>query len=190
MCNRYRMSADETALAATFGVFIPNDYSEPGGELFPKRPGLVLRRDAEPLVADVLSWGLPSPAVAKSPCTNVRNLDSPHWRNLLTNPANRCLVPVTTFCEWSGEKGAKIEHWFSLRDRPLFAFAGLYRYGDDETGTYGFLTCEPNPLVGAVHPKAMPVILHAEDHDRWLDGTMDDIRELAAPFPSQLMAIG
>lgn len=185
------MSADEAALAATFGVFIPNDYSEPGGELFPKRPGLVLRRDVEPLVADVLSWGLPSLAAAKGPCTNVRNLDSPHWRNLLANPANRCLVPVTTFCEWSGEKGAKLEHWFGLRDRPVFAFAGLYRYLDDEgAGSYGFLTCEPNPLVAAVHPKAMPVILHAEDHDRWLDGTIDDVRDLAAPFPSQLMAVG
>jgi len=32
----------------------------------------------------------------------------------------------------------------------LFAFAGLYRYVDDETGTYGFLTWEANPLVGAV----------------------------------------
>ena len=44
-------------------------------------------------------------------------------------------------------------------------------------------------MVAAVHPKAMPVILHEEDHDRWLDGTMDDVRELAAPFPSQLMAM-
>ncbi|HZF41866.1 MAG TPA: SOS response-associated peptidase family protein [Sphingomonadaceae bacterium] len=79
---------------------------------------------------------------------------------------------------------------FSLRERPLFAFAGLYRQLDDETGTYGFLTCEANPLVGAVHPKATPVILHAEDHDRWLDGSMEDVRELATPFPSQLMKVG
>ena len=166
MCNRYRLSANEAAVAATFGAFLPEDYQESAGELFPKRPGLVLRRDAEPLVADVLSWGLPSPAVAKLPCTNVRNLDSAPWRNLLRNPANRCLAPVTSFCEWSGEKGSKAEHWFSLRDRPIFAFAGLYGYVDDESGPYGFLTCEPNPLVGAVHPKAMPVILHAQDYDR------------------------
>lgn len=191
MCNRYRMSAKEAAIAATFGVVIPEDYSEPGGDLFPKRPGLVLRRDVEPLIAEVMSWGLPGPAAARGPVTNIRNLDSPFWRTLLSRPRQRCLVPVSAFCEWSGEKGSKVEHWFSLRDRPLFAFAGVWRDLDDaqENRAYGFLTCEANPLVGAVHPKAMPVILHAEDHNRWLDGTMEDVRDLAAPFPSQLMEV-
>ena len=31
-----------------------------------------------------------------------------------------------------------------------------------------FLTCEPNPLVVPIHPKAVPVILHPDDYDRWL----------------------
>lgn len=191
MCNRYRASADEVALAATFGIVISEDLTLPPGELFPKRRGLVLRRDVGALVADVMSWGLPGPAAARAPVTNIRNLDSPFWRTLLNRPRQRCLVPVSTFCEWSGEKGAKVEHWFSLRDRPLFAFAGIWRELDEVVGekAYGFLTCEANPLVGAVHPKAMPVILHAEDHDRWLEGTMSDVRELAAPFPSQLMDV-
>ena len=190
MCNRYRMTANEAALAASFGVFVPPDHTMPGGELFPKRPGLVLRRDVEPLVTDTMSWGLPGPAAAKGPCTNIRNLGSSHWRNLLRDPCQRCLVPVTEFCEWSGEKGSKAEHWLSLRDRPVFAFAGLWRQFDGCTdASFGFLTCEPNPMVAAVHPKAMPVILHEEVHDRWLDGSMDDVRALAAPFPSQLMAM-
>ena len=47
-----------------------------------------------------------------------------------------------------------------------------------------FLTCEPNGLVAPVHPKAMPVILHDEDEERWLRGELGD---LAAPYPSQLM---
>jgi putative SOS response-associated peptidase YedK len=51
------------------------------------------------------------------------------------------------------------------------------------------LTCEPNTLVGAVHPKAMPVILHPEDHDRWLAAPLAEALPLAAPFPSQLMAM-
>lgn len=188
MCNRYRISAQEAEIVANFGAVFPPDFTASGGELFPKRPGLVLRRAAEPLVAGVMSWGLPPPASARAPVTNIRNLDSPFWRTLLSRPRHRCLVPVSSFCEWSGAKGSKVEHWFSLRDRPLFAFAGLWREVDaDGTAAYGFLTCEANPLVGAVHPKAMPVILHAEDHDRWLDGSVDDVRELAAPFPSQLM---
>lgn len=188
MCNRYRMSAKEAEIVATFGVYVPPDYSAPSGELFPKRLGLVLRRGDEPLTTDVMSWGLPGPAKAGGPLTNVRNLDSPFWRTLLARPSNRCLVPVTSFCEWSGEKGSRVENWFSLRDRPVFAFAGVWRmHSDDGAKSYGFLTCAPNPLVAPIHPKAMPVILHAEDHDRWLDGTIDDVRDLASPFPSQLM---
>ena len=50
-----------------------------------------------------------------------------------------------------------------------------------------FLACELNPLVAPIHPKAMPVILHLDDYDRWLAG--DDAEKMAVPFPSQLMTI-
>ena len=71
--------------------------------------------------------------------------------------------------------------------RPLLGLTVLLV--EDSRLAYGFLTCAPNPLVARVHPNAMPVILHTEDHHRWLDGTIDDVRELASPFPSQLMNI-
>ena len=44
-----------------------------------------------------------------------------------------------------------------------------------------------NPLVKPIHPKAMPVILHPDDYDKWLAG--DDAKEFAVPFPSQLMSL-
>lgn len=59
----------------------------------------------------------------------------------------------------------------------------------EELRAFAFLTCEPNPLVGAVHPKTMPVILHPEDYDSWLDGEVEDACALAQPFPSQLMRV-
>ncbi|WP_428969100.1 hypothetical protein ACQR50_16235 [Sphingomonas sp. Xoc002] len=43
-------------------------------------------------------------------------------------------------------------------------------------------------VVGAIHPKAMPVILHDDDYERWLTAPIEDAFGLAAPFPSQLMA--
>ncbi len=58
-----------------------------------------------------------------------------------------------------------------------------------EGNCYAFLTCEPNPLVAPIHEKAMLVILHREDYDRWLDGEAAHACSLAAPFPSQLMAV-
>ena len=52
-----------------------------------------------------------------------------------------------------------------------------------------FLTCAPNELVGAVHPKAMPVILAAEDRERWLTGSYEEIVELARPYPDDALRI-
>ena len=52
-----------------------------------------------------------------------------------------------------------------------------------------FLTCEPNELVGAVHPKAMPVIVEAEDRERWLTGSYEEIVALAQPYPDDVMRI-
>jgi len=72
--------------------------------------------------------------------------------------------------------------------------AQLHSRSDDELGWRRLpgdvdARCKPNPLVGAVHTKAVPVILHAEDHDRWLVGGIDDVGELAAPYPPQLMDV-
>jgi putative SOS response-associated peptidase YedK len=199
-------------------LLFPEPETLPPPELFPKRSGWVVvkteppepaRSESAPSVAlrapagaapslrtsgacarrlAVMRWGIPLPPTGK-PVTNVRNLASPFWRSMLKNPARRCLVPVTDFCEWSGEKGAKQEHWFSIREQPIFSFAGIWR-PTPEGNAYAFLTCEPNPLVEPIHAKAMPVILHDEDYDRWLDGEVDEVCSLATPFPSQLMAVG
>jgi putative SOS response-associated peptidase YedK len=192
MCNRYRMSAKQVEVARRFGIperfIMPEPERLPPPELFPKRDGWVVRKENGERVLDVMTWGFPPPAAGRAPVTNVRNLASPFWRGALKSPRWRCLVPVTDFCEWSGEKGSKQEHWFSVPSHEIFAFAGIWR--PTEAGNaYAFLTCEPNPLVEPIHPKAMPVILQPEDYDRWLDGEVDEACALAAPFPSQLMSV-
>jgi putative SOS response-associated peptidase YedK len=197
MCNRYRMSAKQVEVAIRFGIdpalIMPEPERLPPPELFPKRAGWVVRKQEGARVLDVMTWGFPPPPQSRAPVTNVRNLSSPFWRSALKNPERRCLVPVTDFCEWEGEKGSKLERWFSLPSRPIFAFAGIWR--PTEAGkTFAFLTCgyDGDPaahIVGKVHPKACPVILHEEDEERWLNGEVDDVCSLAVPFPSQLMAI-
>ena len=189
MCNRYRMSEKERAVAEHFGVAVPPDLTWPQPELFPKREGLVVRRaETGERLLEKMVWGFPPPAAARVPVTNVRNLQSPFWRGALNNPLRRCLVPVTEFCEWEGEPGSKRERWFSVTGERLFAFAGIWR--PTEAGAaFAFLTCEPNPLVAPIHPKAMPVMLHPQDYDRWLGCDYVDACALAAPFPSQLMQV-
>lgn len=186
MCNLYTVRTTAAELASAFHVSPPVLPFSGDRDFYPKALAPIIREEADRRVLDEMCWGFPPPMAAKAPVTNVRNLDSPFWRSALSRPDRRCLVPVTSFCEWEGEKGAKFKRWFNLPSRPIFAFAGLWR-PVDEGKAFAFLTCEPNPLIAAVHPKAMPVILHPEDYERWLRGTVAEARTLAVPFPSQLM---
>lgn len=90
--------------------------------------------------------------------------------------------------------GKKRPHWFSVPSRRVFSFAGAWRQTDKGL-VFAFLTCgydDDNPgahVVGRIHPKACPVILHQEDEDRWLHGEVEDALGLACAFPSQLMLV-
>ena len=198
MCNRYRVSAKQMEIAKKFGFpidkLMPEPEPLPPPELFPKKSGWIVRKQDGERSLDVMKWGIPRRMKGKSGkpvvnyITNVRNLDSPFWRSTLASPHYRCLVPVTDFCEWEGEKGSKLERWFNVPASPIFAFAGIWR-PSEEGNCYAFLTCEPNPLVAPIHAKAMPVILHPQDYDHWLDGEVESACSLAQPFPSQLMRV-
>lgn len=121
--------------------------------------------------------------------TNVRNYSSPFWGSALVNPERRCLVSFTYFCEWEGDvPGNKIERWFSIPSQPITSFAGIWR-PTPAGPVMAFLTCDPNPLVAPIHPKAMPVLLLEEDEERWLTAALDDAMGFVAPFPSQLMSV-
>lgn len=188
MCNLYRLDRPAADIARLFDAdpgrdAWTGDYVAPGKFA----PVVVSGREGRRLVPRL--WGVPPPpriaAEGGRPVTNVRNLTSPFWIGTLRHPELRCLVPVTSFMEWGGVKGARRQHWFSVPSDPVFAFAGIWR--DSDVPSFAFLTCDPNPLVGAVHPKAMPLILHSYDYDRWLTADWADAQKLVEPYPSQLM---
>jgi putative SOS response-associated peptidase YedK len=192
VCNLYRLDAPANQIAYVFDAEQGADpwdggYVAPGkfGPVITTRQATSHRRER---VMRPMHWGFPPPPRGDRLVTNVRNLESPFWIGTLKHTELRCLVPVTQFQEWSGEKGAKQQHWFSLPSAPLFAFAGIWR-DITEAPVFAFLTTEPNELVRPVHPKAMPLILHPEDYDVWLNADWKDAQKLVAPFPSQLMAV-
>ena len=198
MCNLYTMTASVDEVRRVFGAFEGDRTNLPTyDEIYPGRPAPVLRRGGQGLMMETMTWGFPGPAAAKGrPVTNIRNLESPFWRSALNNVEQRCIVPVTRFCEWAAQPDAvtkrKAKVWFGLHpaeeEEPLFAFAGLWRPG--EGGPYmAFLTCDANALVGAVHPKAMPVMLRAADALTWLDHPRESACALAQPFADADMRI-
>src|SRR3546814_2176256 len=164
------MTAAVAEIARLFRVREGAGLNLPSFEaIYPNRRAPVVRGPTEARQLAMMTWGFPPPHKAGArPVTNVRNLDSPFWRSALQNPERRYLVPVTAFCEWEGETGAKRKVWFELTDTPLFAFAGVWRPAEGGE-RFAFLTCEPNATVAAVHPKAMPAILDPKAADAWLD---------------------
>lgn len=186
MCNLYRLDVPANQIADAFGIDAgrdpwAGDYVAPG-----KYAPVVVRADGQKVLVPRV-WGVPPPPNGDRPVTNVRNLDSPFWIGTLRHTMFRCLIPVTSFQEWGGERGRRTQHWFSVPSEPVFAIAGIWR--DSEVASFAMLTTDPNPLVEAVHPKAMPVILHSYDHDAWLRADWKEARQLVASYPSQLMSM-
>ena len=192
MCNLYSMTATVDEMRRVFGPFTGDTSNlPPFDEIYPGQRAPVLRRQGDGLKLEMMSWGFPGPVAAKGrPVTNVRNLDSPFWRSAIASPERRCILPVSSFCEWTGEVGAKRKVWFGMHAdaEPLFAFAGIWRPG--EGGPFmAFLTCAANATVGAVHTKAMPVMLRPGDIGGWLDSEREQACALAVPFEDADMRV-
>ncbi|NIJ38076.1 putative SOS response-associated peptidase YedK [Sphingopyxis panaciterrae] len=191
MTSLYRLDAPARAIAAAFGAEAGDDPWT-GDYVAPGRPAPVIVSDGRVRSRRFLRpklWGVPPPPQGTRPLTTVRNLESPFWIGTLRHPELRCLVPATAFVFWSGPDGARRQHWFSLPSRPIFAFAGIQRQIEDWPG-FAMLTTEPNRLVAHYQPKLMPVIVHAEDYDRWLTADWREAAALVTAYPSQLMAVG
>jgi putative SOS response-associated peptidase YedK len=171
--------------------------------IFPDYPAPIVRNEAGERVLAMTRWGVPSPQFAlkgkdgkpkktDAGITNIRNTASPHWRRWL-GVENRCVVPFTSFSEFNKAEGGDI--WFAFsEERPLNFFAGIWvpkwkstrkvKEGEIETDLFGFLTTEPNKEVGAIHPKAMPVILTTQDEiEAWLTAPKEEALKLQRPLP-------
>ncbi|WP_296709025.1 SOS response-associated peptidase [Rhodoblastus sp.] len=207
MCNLYSMTKTQDAMRALFRVkrdLTGNLPPMPG--IFPDYAAPIVRMAEGERELATARWGMPSPAFALKGrttdpgVTNVRNTSSPHWRRWL-GPANRCIVPFTSFSEYeTGPDGKKVPVWFALgEDRPLAGFAGIWtnwtsvrkaKEGEVTCDIFAFLTTEANAEVAPIHPKAMPVILTDENEvDVWLSAPAQVAMELQRPLAAGKLKI-
>lgn len=174
MCGRYSLVCTDD-LGNRFRVYEPTLGCRSRFNVAPSQTmPVVVEHDHVELV--LMEWGL-IPHWAKDPKSSKHPINAraetlaerPMFRGLLKH--NRCLIPASGFYEWKQDGPRKEPYYISLRESPLFAFAGLYDIWDDANGeahpTFTIITTEANDLVAPIHNR-MPVILRPEDEIRWL----------------------
>ena len=70
----------------------------------------------------------------------------------------------------------------------MFAVAGFWQHTKEGAG-FAMVTCDPNALVAPIHPKAMIMILRAEDHEKWLCDSYNEIVALQRPYDPATMSV-
>ena len=202
MPSRDCLTSSPEAVRSLFGAAEIDDFP-PRYNIAPTQPVLIARNDirgraraatgalgAHPVLDEGSDERLLSPLINARAETAA---EKPAFRGAMRH--RRCLIPTTGFYEWSGKRGAKQPYLIRLKDRELFALAGLWEawLGADgsEIETTAVLTTQPNRDMAPIHDR-MPVILDPRDFDRWLDcrpGTAEGVLDLLRPIEDGRLAI-
>lgn len=142
----------------------------------------------------VLSWAKDSDIGNRMINARAETLqEKPSFREAFRR--RRCVIPASGFYEWQRvEKGAKQPHYFYLKEKEVFGFAGLWEeWLDKTTGepleTCTIITAEANEVLRPVHDR-MPVILRSRDYGERLDPKVKDtdkLQKLLVPYPAKEM---
>jgi putative SOS response-associated peptidase YedK len=196
MCNRAERG-DTQKVLNLFGARRGARFNEGPLETHPAQPGTVVRLEDGERVLEQMTWGFPLVQKSKrtgqpskpKPVNNARfdKLGS-YWKRWATNPRNRCLIPTARYAEAVGEMGRMTETWLSVKDQPIFAWAGLWDNSAEWGGVYtGVMTGNAPELID-IHDRS-PVILDPKDWDTWLHAPLDDLYQFDRPYPADRMIV-
>ena len=184
MCGRYTLEhveeLSERFHARQIHLDLPVTYNlAPSLEL----PVVVEEVDGERSIR-LMQWGLiprwqPAGQLSQVAPINARAesvADKPMFRDLIR--WRRCLVPASGFYEWQQVGRRKQPYYVTVKDQPLFAFAGIYdELEQDGRASYSLLTTRANTCLAEIQSR-MPVILRPNDEGRWLSHQITDVEDL------------
>src|ERR1700756_2080526 len=200
MCGRYRLSRRKQLVEEYFDASSDADDWNPRYNIGPTQQVPVIRQHPKEPVRQISSmrWGLiPNWAKDASGTASMINArsETAAMKAAFRDPLKfrRCLIPADGFYEWKRTPTNKQPFCFEVNEGELFAFAGLWDGWKDASGnwikTCTILTTTPNAVTSAIHDR-MPVILHPDSYDPWLDPGIQNataISELLRPFDARLM---
>lgn len=202
MCGRYQLTIDRDQLALVYDAEVRAEH-RPRFNIPPTSRVPVVRRLDGRRVIDDLAWGL-VPHWAKDKKIGARMINAraetvaekPSFRSPFKR--RRCLVPATGFYEWKRAGKQKVPHLIRIREAEVFSMAGIWsswtpedaEEGAEPLETFSVLTCDPEGALGDLHHR-MPVILHPDHWDRWLDPEADReaLLALARGTPADVLQI-
>jgi len=195
MCNRAERG-DTMQVLNLFGAKLGARFNEGPLEIHPKGPGSVIRLQDGERVLEQMTWGFPVSLKGKhgqplkpKPVNNARfdKLGS-FWKRWSEFPEHRCLIPTARFAEAVGEKGRMTETWLSVKDQPIFAWAGLWSNSDEWGSVFTGVMTDNAPELAHIHDRS-PVILDPSDWDFWLRAPLDELYRFDRPYPADRMIV-
>lgn len=198
MCGRFTLTASSELVQAAFNLTSVPAQMIPRYNIAPSQPVAVVTNE-DPYALTFHRWGL-VPSWAKDVSVGYKMINArsetvhekPSFKAALKR--RRCLIPADGFFEWKVDGKGKTPHYIHLRDKSVFAFAGLWeiwRSSDgDELRTCTILTTEANAFMKSLHER-MPVILRPDDYATWLqpgEVLIEELKPLMRQYDPALMA--
>lgn len=197
MCGRFALTASPEAIQQAFDLTAVPEVMAPRYNIAPTQPVAVITNEA-PHTLNLFRWGL-VPSWSKDLAIGNKMINA-RGESVAEKPAfraafkrRRCLIPTDGFFEWRADGSKKTPLFIHMKDRELFALAGLWEvwHGPDgeELRTCTIITTEPNDFMQSIHNR-MPVILRREDYATWLaagEQPADMLQSLIKPFEAERM---
>ena len=199
MCGRFSQAKDLEELYDEF-PFIDepfDDILQPRYNIAPSQTSPVIINENGKNKLRMFKWGL-VPSWSKDTKIGYRMINAraetvsekPSYKKPFKS--RRCLVIADGFYEWQKpDKKTKIPYRFVMKDRKLFAMAGLWdlwKKESDPLYTFTIITTSDNELMKPIHDR-MPVILPSENREIWLNPESNEaeLKELLVPYDSNKM---
>jgi putative SOS response-associated peptidase YedK len=201
MCSKFTMAARERKIRQAYPYKIKKVLT-PNYNLSPTQEAYIITAD-EPDIIQPMHFGL-VPYWSKEPKMSFSSLNARSHEVMkkkttyapLVIHHKTCLVLADGFIENDNKTGVPLPWYFTLTDREVFAFAGLWSRWKSKDGlevynSFTIMTVESNDIVGKVHSPTlrMPAILEKENEGLWLskDLSPNELLTVCKSYPDELM---